>query len=105
MNISVIFLSQKNKILARVSGDFTGLQHHRSVMGGWVWLGGGSGGGAQHITALGQVFSFMEKEEHRRNEPWKQRNPFEGRSTSQSPSNLLKARRHDSSWSHRLWGI
>lgn len=45
---------------------------------------------------LGQVFSFMEKEEHRRNEPWKQRNPFEGRSTSQSPSNLLKeAKRHD----------
>ena len=44
----------------------------------------------QHAELSGrQVFSFMEKEEHRRNEPWKQRNPFEGRSTSQSPSSVF----------------
>lgn len=30
-------------------------------MGGWVWLGGSGGGGAQHITAFGAGFLFHGK--------------------------------------------
>jgi len=43
----------------------------------------------QHAELSGrQVFSFIEKGEGRRKEPWKQRNPFEGRSNT-SPSSVF----------------